>query len=160
VVLDTQLPRACTEPEQRAFESAISVCASVSDWLARAEYVVDILAAGPDMYHLQAGRNLAFIEQILDILACVESGPSDGFDSIEPELRQNLQSIGSVICIFMDWNAARQKFAHTLRDLGTTLKVIVVRNGPCTLDPYRDQGWLGSVHVVSSDDVKRGIGVF
>ena len=160
VVLDTQLPQYPSDSERQAFESAISVCASVGDWLARMEYVVDILAAGPHLYHLQAGRNLAFIEQILDILACVESGTTDGFDGIEPELRDSIDSLGSVVCIFMDWNETRRKFAHTLRDLGTALKIIVVRNGPCTLDPFADEARLGSVRKVTSAEVKAGIGSF
>jgi len=159
VVLDTQLPKFPSDVERQAFESAISVCASVSDWLARKEYVVDILAAGPDLYHLQAGRHLAFIDQILDILACVDSGPNDGFDRIEPELGQNLASIGAVICVFLDWDAARQKFAHTIRDLGAAMKIIIVRNAPCTLDPFTDEARLGSVHVVTSEEVTRGIDV-
>ncbi len=160
VVLDTQLPIHPSASERQAFESAISVCASIGDYLARMEYVVDILAAGPNLYHLQAGRHLAFIEQILDILACVQSGTQDGFDGIEPELRDSIDAIGSVICIFTDWNETRRKFAHTLRDLGAAMKVIVVRNGPCTLDPFADEGRLGSVHKVTSAEVKAGIGMF
>ena len=160
VVLDTQLPKYTTDKQRQGFESAISVCASVADYLARAEYVVDFLAAGPNLYHLRAGRHLAFIDQILEILACVEAGAQDGFDSVEPELRDNLESISTVCCVFMDWDEARQRFAHTLRDLGVGVKVIIVRNGPCTVDPYSDEARLGTIHVANSAAVAAGIGEF
>ncbi len=158
VVLDTQLPRYPSEKETQAFESAISICAAVGDYLARKEFVVDILAAGPNLYHLRAGRHLAFIEQILEILACVDSGSVDGFETVEPELRENLESISTVVCIFMDWNETRRKFAHNLKDLGAAVKVIVVRNTQCTLDPYADEQRLGSSHVIGSAAVAAGIG--
>ena len=160
VVLDTQLPQPASENERQAFESAISVCAAVGDWLAREEYVVDILAAGPNLYHLRAGRHLAFIEQILEILACIDSGESDGFNGLEPELRANVASIGMIVCIFTDWNETRRKFAHNLRDLGAGLKIVIVRNGACTLDPFLDEKRLGSIRVVTSAAVSAGLGVF
>jgi uncharacterized protein (DUF58 family) len=158
VVLDTQLPRYTTDSQRQAFESAISICAGVSDYLARKEYVVDILAAGSNLYYLRAGRHLAFIDQILEILACVDAGTQHGFDVIEPELRDNLESISTVVCIFLDWDEPRRRFAHTLRDLGAGVKVILVRNGACTLDPYADESRLGSIHLVGSPSVQAGLG--
>ena len=38
-----------------AFEAAISVVASIADYFSRSEYIVDILAAGPDVYEVSAG---------------------------------------------------------------------------------------------------------
>ena len=84
VVLDTYKP-ARAKPEIAAdFERAVSLCASISDYMARQEYLVDLFAAGPNLYHLTAGRSLAYVDQILDILACVDSNPDEPFDTLEP----------------------------------------------------------------------------
>ncbi len=48
--------------------------------MARQEYLVDIFAAGPDLYHLMAGRSLAYLDQILDILASVDGSEEEPFD--------------------------------------------------------------------------------
>ena len=79
VILDTHVPgglgRAAQE-RRDAFERAVSVAAAVSDFMARQDYLVDIFAAGPNLYHLTAGRSLAYLDQILDILACVNASPA------------------------------------------------------------------------------------
>ena len=104
--------------------------------MARSEYLVDLFAAGPNLYHLTAGRSLAYLDQILDILACVESNPEEPFDALEPELHENLTKISTILCIFMDWNEARQAFVQRLRREGAGVRVFVVRDTPCTLDPH------------------------
>jgi hypothetical protein len=48
----------------------------------------------------------------------------------------------------MDWNAARRAFVHNLREQGAGLKVIIVRDSKCTLDPNEDADLLGPIPVV------------
>jgi uncharacterized protein (DUF58 family) len=160
VVLDTHLPRWPSAAARAAFESAISLCASVSDHLARRECVIDFLAAGTSLYKIQAGRHLAFLDQILEILACVDSDPRTGFETLEPELSAQLPSISSVVCIFLDWNAARRQFVQGLRDHGVGVKIAIVRNAPCTEAPHDDEAGLGTIHVFSSAEVNAGLGRF
>ena len=158
VLLDTQLPPRPSAGECAAFEAAVSVCAAAGERLARMEYVVDIFAAGPNLYHLMAGRHLAFIDQVLEILACVEAGQEDGFDLTAPVLREHLDSISTVVCVFLDWNATRRSFAHELRNLGAGMKIIIVRDAPCSLDPNPDEGRLGPIRVLTSAQVAAGLG--
>lgn len=169
VILDTHVPRGRRSAERgglgvggatgrsAAFERAVSLCAAVSDHMARQDYLVDIFAAGPNLYHLTAGRSLAYLDQILDILACVEANPEEPFAAIEPELMENLSRITSVVCVFLDWNAARQEFVHRLREHGAGLKVIVVRDTPCTLDPAGDSGLLGAIPVIDRASFEAGV---
>jgi len=140
-----------------SFERAVSVCAAVSDYMARQDYLVDIFAAGPNLYHLTAGRSLAYLDQILDILACVEANPAEPFEVLEPELMENLERITSVICIFLDWNAARQEFVQKLHEQGAGAKVIIVRDTPCTLDPATDGGILGGVPIIGRAAFEAGV---
>ena len=140
-----------------SFERAVSVSASISDYMARQDYLVDLFAAGPNLYHLTAGRSLAYLDQILDILACVESNPKEPFDVIEPQLAEVMSRISTVICVMLDWNESRRIFAHRLARQGAAVKVVIVRDTPCTLDPQVDADVLGPIVVISNEEFRRGI---
>jgi uncharacterized protein (DUF58 family) len=156
VILDTHVPPSGPVEERRAaFEDAVSVSATIGDYLARQEYIVDIFAAGPNIYHLVAGRSLAYLEQILDILACVNENPAESFAELEPEVMENLTRISTVICVFLDWTESRRKFVQNMQQQGTGLKVLIVRDAPCTLDP-RGEGSL-DVKILTRAQVKAGI---
>ena len=72
-MLDTFAPAAAhARRSERSFEAAISVLASIADHYSRSDYVVDILAAGPEVYEVSTGRSLAYLDNILDVLACLE----------------------------------------------------------------------------------------
>ena len=161
VVLDTHipksLPRRDLQHRRDAFERAVSVAASVSDYMARQDYLVDLFAAGPDLYHLTAGRSLAYLDQILDILACVGESADEPFAVIEPQVAELLSRISTVICIFLDWDEPRRAFAHRLHAQGVAVKVIILCDGPCTLDPADDAPHLGPITTVTAAEYGRGI---
>jgi uncharacterized protein (DUF58 family) len=157
VILDTHVPRRERYSQSQALERAISLSAAVSDYMAREEYIVDLFAAGPNLYHLTAGRSLAYLDQILDILACIEENPDEPFQTIEPELLEDLERITTVICVLLDWNETRRAFVHQLRSAGAGIKVIVVRDTQCTIDPAVDMDLLGHIPVISSQDFARGM---
>ncbi|MBV9469291.1 MAG: DUF58 domain-containing protein, partial [Abitibacteriaceae bacterium] len=157
VVLDTHIPQGAGEQEHDAFERAVSMCAAVSDYMARQEYIVDILAAGPNLYHLTAGRSIAYLDQILDILACVDENPEEPFETLEPEILENLSQINTIICIFLDWNDTRRAFLQRMRQSGAGVKAIIVRDGPCTLDPTEDSDLFGEISVISRAIFELGV---
>lgn len=157
VVLDTHVPPAAGEAGRDAFEAAVSLCAAVSDYMARQEYLVDILAAGPDLYHLTAGRALAYLDQILDILACVEANMHEPFTVLEPEIAENLDKINTVICVFLDWNDSRRDFVQRLLERGSGVKVTVVRDGPCSIDPATEAHRWGGVTMLTSTQIAAGV---
>lgn len=107
-------------------ERAVSVCAAISDSLARQDYLVDLFAAGPNLYHLMAGRSLAYREQILDLLACVEPSPEEPLSQIAPKLMEELNRLTTVICIVLEWDEPRRRFVEELRAQGVGVKVIWV----------------------------------
>ena len=150
VILDTYVPGLPGAPPPRAFERAVSVCAAVSDYMARSEYLVDLFAAGPDLHQLTAGRSLAYLDEILDLLACVGSSNREDFQTLEEEMLEHLSQIALVVCVFGDWDQTRQEFVDRLRDQGIGVKVIVVRDRACTLPP-------GEHVVLTSADVDAGV---
>jgi uncharacterized protein (DUF58 family) len=156
VLLDTYLPKSSSQPDRENFERAVSVSASVCDYMARSDYIVDLFAAGPNLYRLTAGRSLAYMDKILEILACVEGNPEEPFAVLEPEIAESLAQITSVVCIFLDWNERRRQFAEQLIAYGAGLKVIVVRDAACTLDPY-DQAMPGGIAVIDRERFVGGL---
>jgi len=136
VILDTHVPTGARQAEHENFERAVSISAAVSDFMARRQFLVDIFAAGDRLYHLTAGQSVAYLDQILDILACVESYPREPFSTLEPEIGPLLGKIALVICVLLEWNEARRQFVEHLVTHGVAVKVIVVRDAPCALDPH------------------------
>jgi len=161
VILDTQVPKKltgrATQQRRDAFERAVSVTAAVSDFMARQDYLVDLFAAGPNLYHLTAGRSLAYLDQILDILACVNESPTEPMEVIEPQIAELLARLSTVICVFLDWTPSRRDFALRLRSEGVAVKAIICRDGICTLDPAEDASLFGEIPVISAADFDRGI---
>lgn len=153
IILDTQAigPKGAED-----FERAVSLAASVSDYMARQEYLVDLFAAGPDLYHLTAGRSLAYVDEILEILACVRASGREPFANLEPEIAESLAQITTIVCVFLDWNEARRAFVQRIARDGAALKVIVVRDAAPTLAPAADAS-LGEISVVTRADSERGL---
>ncbi|BDI33143.1 hypothetical protein CCAX7_51940 [Capsulimonas corticalis] len=149
VVLDTYVAGGPDAKARAAdFERAVSLCAAVSDYMARQDYLVDIFAAGPNLYHLTAGRSLAHLDQILDILACVDPSPDEPFEILEPELQENLSRITTVICVFLNWDETRLAFAQRMAQAGAGVKVILVRDGACTMDPGGGTAFTGPIPTI------------
>jgi uncharacterized protein (DUF58 family) len=160
VVLDTHVPagtRKASEQARAAFEGAISVAAAVSDYMARHDYLLDLFAAGPNLYHLTAGRSLAYLDQILDILAAVRASRTPPFQVLEPELCEHLSRLTSVVCVFTEWDARRRDFARNLEQGGTAVKVVVVREGEPALSPESERFAGGPVSVLTPAQVAAGL---
>ncbi len=68
------------------FERSLSLAAGIADVLARQEYIIDIFAAGSQVFHFQAGRALAHFEHILEILACLEAEDRLDMNALEAAL--------------------------------------------------------------------------
>jgi uncharacterized protein (DUF58 family) len=161
VILDTHVPpkqpARALQQRRDAFERAVSVTAAVGDYMARQDYLVDLFAAGPNLYHLTAGRSLAYLDQILDILACVNESPTEPMEVIEPQIAEVLARLSTAICVFLDWTPSRREFALRLRSQGVAVKAIICRDGRCTLDPAEDAPFFGDIPVITTADFERGI---
>ncbi len=154
LVLDTFLPWHHGPREEKAFEAGISVLASIADFFSRSEYIVDILAAGPDVYEVSAGRSLAYLENILDVLACIEPCYSEPFQTIGPHLFEKLAQITSVVAVLQDWDAGRENFLRRVKDQGTAVRSIIVHEGPTELPWQRVSADLGEISQLTPKDVE------
>jgi uncharacterized protein (DUF58 family) len=157
VILDTFLPRRPGARDVRAFEAAISVVASIADFFSRSEHIVDILAAGPNIYEVSAGRSLAYLENILDVLACLEPCPEPPFRSIGPLLFDKLGQISTVVAVLQDWDEAREGFLRQVHALGTAVRAVIVHDGETRRDWRAAGADLGEISLMAPADVERAL---
>jgi uncharacterized protein (DUF58 family) len=129
LVLDTFLPKHPRPRERERFEAAVSVVASLADHFSRSEEVVDILAAGPDLYEVSTGRSLGSLDNVLDVLACLEPSPAAPFASIGPALFGRLERLTTVVAVMLEWDEAREAFLQQVRSLGVSVRVFLVHEG-------------------------------
>jgi uncharacterized protein (DUF58 family) len=158
VILDTFLKPSPTEAEHRGFEAAISVVSSIADYFSRSEYIVDVLAAGPDVYEVSAGRSLGYLENILDVLSCVEACYRPPFETIGPQLFDRLAGLTTVVAVLQDWDEEREAFLRRVRDCGVAVRAIVVHDGQTSADWRRAEGDLGQITAMSPADVSAALG--
>lgn len=149
VVVDTHLPK--REMDDR-LEATLSLAAAVSDYLARQEYIVDLFAAGPDLYHFEAGRSLGYLDDILDVLSCIERCPDDPFEVISPELANSLRATSTVVALFLSWDKTRQEFVQEMRRMGVQVKVIIVPRRERDIVPAE-----GDVQFLTLEQVEKGV---
>ena len=139
LVVDTYVPRTRrSRPEGfPELEAAISLAATVTDALSRGEYLIDIFAAGPELYRFRTGRSTAHFENVLEILASIDACRTNPFDTVAPALADELPAVSTLVCIFLDWDSSRRDLVRMARELGCKVKVLIVRDGAATeaIDP-------------------------
>jgi uncharacterized protein (DUF58 family) len=155
LVLDTYLPRVTTPVAERGFEAAVSVVASLADYFSRTEEVVDIFAAGPDVYRVSAGRSLAYLENVLDVLACLGPCREPPFDEVGPHLHASLARLTTVVAVVLDWDDRRQAFLQGLRDHGVAVRTFLVREGATTRPWQGAARELGEISLLAPSEVER-----
>lgn len=156
LVLDTYLPRRPRPAERQSFEAAISVLASIADHMSRSEEVVDIFAAGPDLYEVSSGRSLGYLDNVLDVLACLEPCHEPPFEVLGPRLDERLARLTTVVAVVLDWDQRREAFLRHIREMGVAVRIFVVRQGSTRLPLEGIRGdVLGSVTRLTPGDVER-----
>ncbi len=159
LIFDTYVPKKRRKEPPAGFddfEAAVSLSASVADALGRGEYILDIFAAGPQLYVFRSGRNTAHFENVLEILACVEACRKNPFGDITPRLSEELANMSTVICIFLDWDTTREQLVRAAIERGCNLKAIILRDGPTTEPTDKLNAWADSVDVLSPEDIHEG----
>ncbi len=158
VVLDTHIARSRI-PKRSGypnFEAAVSLTASIADFLSRDERIIDFFAAGPDLYVFRSGRHTAHFENLLDILASVGHCHSNPFEVITPALEEELTQTSSVVFVLLDWDSHREKLLHLAVDAGCHVRVFIVRDRPVSLPFEEAQNWAGQFHLFESETIRQG----
>jgi uncharacterized protein (DUF58 family) len=95
--------------DEKRSEAAISLAAGVVSHLAKGEAIIDLLVAGDRVHDLTLGRNLGFLEQALELLACIETpaAPTSHAAALLAQLEPHLDRLSSVIVIDAGTRSAR-----------------------------------------------------
>lgn len=153
LILDTHVGRG---QSNEALEAAIQLSAAITDALSNGEYIIDIFAAGPNLYVFRSGRNTAHFENILEILACLEGNPEETFDAIGPSLRNEVENISTALFVFTDWSESREQLVRMALDSGCNVKVYVVSSGERSLPTDGLEQLVPDTMLLSAADVRGG----
>jgi uncharacterized protein (DUF58 family) len=122
LVLDT-----FTDHQQsEVFEEAVSVAASFACTLPTQESLLDLLFVGPQSYCFTAGRGVAHVDQMLEILASVRACSDQPFRALEHLVLGHVEVVSGCICVLVDWDEARRSFVRKLKALGVPVLVLVI----------------------------------
>jgi uncharacterized protein (DUF58 family) len=113
-------------PQHAAFEEAVSVAASFACTVLTQESLLDLLFVGPQAYAFTAGRGLAHLEQILEVLASVQVCRNRDFTALEALVLEHAARVSGCVCVLLAWDEPRRAFVGRLRQMGLPLRVIVV----------------------------------
>ena len=119
-----------------AVEAAVSLTAALAVHLRQTESIIDLFAAGPDLFLFQtASGDQLESDAVLEILAAVEATDHDPLEKVSPVIAESLESIASVICVFLDWDKTREEFVQLVQENGCHARVVLIRDHE-TLLPF------------------------
>jgi len=122
LVLDTFTDQAQSE----VFEEAVSVAASFACTLRTQESLLDLLFVGAQSYCFTAGRGVAHVDQMLEILAAVRACTDQPFRMLEHLVLSHVKAVSGCICVLVGWDEERRSFIGKLRALGLPVRVVVI----------------------------------
>jgi uncharacterized protein (DUF58 family) len=114
------------EPNSELLEEAVSVAASFACTVLTQESLLDLLFVGNQSYCFTAGRGLAHVDQMLEILASVKNCGDKKFSTLEQLVLNHVAAVSGCICVLQRWDEARQNLVKKLRTLDIPLLVLVV----------------------------------
>ena len=122
LVLDTFDP----EPNSELLEEAVSVAASFACTVLTQESLLDLLFVGNQSYCFTAGRGLAHVDQMLEVLASVQNCADKKFETLEELVLKHISAVSGCVCVLQRWDEARRHLVKTLRALGIPVLVLVL----------------------------------
>lgn len=144
VVVDTAVPDA------RRLEAVLSLAAGAAAFLSRGEALIDVLVVGDRVHELTIGRHLGFLDQALDLLACVEAEKErPSADQLAARLGAHLSRLSCVIVVAAAWDGGA--LGARVRGGGVGCVTLIVEGGKGEAAP-RAPG----VHGVSVEAIEAG----
>ncbi|CAK0771215.1 DUF58 domain-containing protein [Gammaproteobacteria bacterium] len=123
LILDTFASPA-QDPE--IFEEAVALAASFAVIMESGEALLDLLFVGDQAYQFTAGRSIAHVERLMEILACVDINSHDPFDRLTSLILSLPAVLSSCVLILLTWDEQRNELIRQLNAIGLPLLVLVV----------------------------------
>jgi hypothetical protein len=87
---------------------------------------VELFAAGPQLYRFESGRSLAHLDNILEILSCIDACREDPIDEIASAFHQKLGQTSSVVALLLNWDQKRRAMLDAVRSMGVEVKPVLI----------------------------------
>jgi uncharacterized protein (DUF58 family) len=131
LILDTRLRRRLLRWSNRRtdlqFEGAVALTAAVAAHVVRGEAVVELFAAGPEIYRFPAGRSLGQLPDLLDLLAAIDVlDRGEPFDALTPVVMREVAEISGAVVVLLGWDQRRAALLDELAAHGVTLRAFCV----------------------------------
>lgn len=125
--------------DERKLEAILSLAAGTVAYLSRGEALIDVLVVGDHVHDLTVGRHLGFLDQALDLLACVRAEKKrPDPDSLVAKLSDHLRRLSCVVVV-ATWDDGR--LSERIRGHGVACKTLVVGD-PSAAVRGRDIQWV------------------
>ena len=126
------------EKQDIQLEAAVSLTAAIAESLHTREIVIDLFAAGPEIYLFRTPQTGARFDSVLELLSTVEGSATDPLLVVPDALTEALESIASVVFVTLNWDERRRVCIERIRESGRGVKVLLVRETPPTLEAPTD----------------------
>jgi len=147
------------EPYSETFEEAVSVAASFACAVRTQESLLDLLFVGAQAYCFTAGRGLAHVDQMLEILASVRTCTDKSFERLETLALNHIGLVSGCICVLLAWDKSRQRFVEKLIALEIPVRVVVILadkpSAPLEPGPMREQP--ENFHALIAGEIQQGL---
>lgn len=156
LVLDTFLPprRWRSADDAARLEAGISLMAAIAERLNFHEHVIDLFAAGPELYVFRSAAGATHFDSVLEILAGLDACRRNPFEQISPLVVEELESISTAVCVCLGWDATRAEFARRVQESGCRMKgILICEDGASDAAAFDADGdWT----VTTVDDIRAG----
>lgn len=145
--------------EEETFEEAVSVASSFVCTIQTQESLLDLLFVGTEAYCFTAGRGVGHVERMLEILAGVGTCADKSFPALESLVLRHSPLVSGCVCVFLSWDAPRQRLVRLLQALRVPLRVCVVIGSGQTvaLDPGPMKNEPQHFHVLQAGKIQEGL---
>ena len=123
LVLDT----GSASGEDAAFEEAVALAASFVYTIDTQDCLLDLLFVGGEVRAYTAGRGQMHAEHMLEALAGVAPSAPGDFEALARTVTGRRATLSSVIVIFVNWDAERERLVASLRAEGFDVRALLVR---------------------------------
>lgn len=125
LVLDTSLDESGPE----FFEEAVSVAASFVSTMEREQCLLDLMFVREEPEVFTAGRGVARVDRLMEVLARVEGSDEKGYDSLERLILKYAAEMTACVVVLCGWSAERREFLAALGRAGLSLQIYVIGVG-------------------------------
>ena len=115
-----------TPDNAEVFEEAVSVAASVAAQTHAADSLLDLMFTGDRAYRITAGRGLAPVSHILEILAAVPLATDPSFVCLHRLVLDHAHELQGAVCVLVAWDDARRQLVEQLMARGVVVRIFLI----------------------------------